>query len=518
MMENGTQGIGFSRFLENYEIHEDEIDILLPDLGKAEGEHDPEDFKISLGGETLEVTDVSTVEAEKLPVTVYCLVDVSGSMKEEQMEQVKEMLLAIRSSMTGNDNMVICTMGNETQSSGFLQAGEELDNAINALESGKEDTNLYQGIADSIRILQTDRKVHTKRCLLILSDGDDEQVSGITEQEAKQAVMDAKIPVYTMATLRRTQSEEQLEYAKLLGSFSRLSVGGQYYAPMLEERTAGEAGDSMMRSLKGGTVVSARIGEMPSGKDLLLLRVAYEADEDTVLEDTMELYAEDLPVRETEEETEEAADETLGSETVVSEEIPSGAFVSEPAQGGVVHFLPAVGAVLFLICAVFLAFRLKRRNRKGYWNAASSQSVATDEKTGVMSPSRRAGEDDEEATVIKDDDEATVLEGGMRMELRAVDDSDAVYPLLLEEGREITLGRNQNADVVLDKNDRTISGTHCKISSVRGKIMLEDLQSTNGTLLNGTSIRDRGAMELREGDVLKIGHTRYRLHSVEGKR
>ena len=58
MMENGTQGIGFSRFLENYEIHEDEIDILLPDLGKAEGEHDPEDFKISLGGETLEVTDV----------------------------------------------------------------------------------------------------------------------------------------------------------------------------------------------------------------------------------------------------------------------------------------------------------------------------------------------------------------------------------------------------------------------------------------------------------------------------
>lgn len=510
MMENGTQGIGFSGLLENYEIHEDEIDILLPDLGNGSGERGPESFKISLGGAALEVTDVSTVEAEQIPVTVYCLVDVSGSMKEEQMDQVKEMLLAIRSSMTGDDNMVICTMGNETRSSGFLQAGEELDDAINALASGREDTNLYQGIVESIRILQTDRKVHGKRCLLILSDGDDEQVSGITEQEAKQAVTDSRIPVYTAATLRRTQSKEQLEYAKLLGSFSRASVGGQYYAPMIEERSAGEAGESMMRSLKGGIVVTARTDGAPSGKDILLLRVVYEAGGDTVLEDSMELYAEDLPVRETEEASEETELEAE-EETPVPETL-----VSEPVRGGPPLLPAVVGAVFLLLCVVLLVLRFGRRNRKGYWNAVSSRAGAADDTAkGSPLPDRRAVEEDDDATVVGTDDDATVVESGMRMELRAVDGSDAAYLLQLDSGHGITLGRSRQADVVLDGNDRTVSGTHCRISSVNGQILLEDLHSMNGTLLNGTPIQDRGAVELREGDVLKIGHTRYRLCFTE---
>ncbi len=103
-MENEVQGIEFSRFLENYEIHEDEIYILLSDLGELEDHCETEDFKVSLGGEILQVTGIATAEEEQIPVTIYCLVDVSGSMKEEQMNQVKETLLAIRSSMAAGNH------------------------------------------------------------------------------------------------------------------------------------------------------------------------------------------------------------------------------------------------------------------------------------------------------------------------------------------------------------------------------------------------------------------------------
>lgn len=496
-MENEIQEIEFSRFLENYEIYEDEIYILLSDLGGPEDGCAPEDFKISLGGEILQITGISDVEKEQIPATVYCLVDVSGSMKEEQMNQVKETLLAIRSSMTAEDNMVICTMGNETRSSGFLQAGEELDQVIQSLEAGNEDTNLYKGIVDSIRLLQTDQKVHAKRCLLILSDGDDEQVSGITEQEAKQAVMDSKIPVYTVATLRQSQNEEQLEYAKLLGSFSRLSVGGRHYAPMIDGRSAEETGTSVMQSLKAGVVVSAGLPAdgTAAGKDVLLLRVVYEAGNDRVLEDTVDVYTEELPVSELEEEpSEEAAEEPVEPEEEV--------LVTESSHNGVTLLFPAVGAAVLLVCAVLLILRSRRRNRKGYWNAASSGEEAKGKRSG--------GAPKEQGT-----EEETVMEGGLRIELKAMGGSGSVYPLVLAEGQEMIFGRNQYADLVLDPDDLTISGTHCRICNVKGRVMLKDLQSKNGTLVNGTPVREQGTVELQDGDVLKIGHTRYEFRITE---
>lgn len=494
-MENEGQEIAFSRFLENYEIREDEIDLMLSNLGEPEENCGPENFKVSLGGDALEITEVSTVEREQIPVTIYCLVDVSGSMKEEQMNQVKETLLGIRASMTGEDNMVICTMGNETKSSGFLTAGEELDAAIGSLASGNEDTNLYQGIVNSIRILQTDQNVHTKRCLLILSDGDDEQVSGITEQEAKQAVADSGIPVYTVATLRQTQSEEQLEYAKLLGSFSRMSAGGQHFAPVLDGKTAEETGTSVADSLKGGIVVSVRTDQKTSEKDVLLLRVVYETGNGSVLEDTVDLYAEDLPVRDPkEEEPEEEPEDVI----VVPEATEA------PESGKTVPAAAGAGILIILVCLLFLLFMLKRRKRKGYWNAASSGDHSEGEKAD-----RKPETDDNDVTVPGD---------GRQIELKAMGGSGNTYQLHMEAGQEITLGRNQYADVILDADDRTVSGTHCKISSIRGRLMLEDLQSMNGTLLNGTTIQGQGRVELHDGDVLKIGHTRYEVRFTEDER
>lgn len=498
-MENEVQGIEFSRFLENYEIHEDEIYILLSDLGEPKDHCETEDFKVSLGGETLQVTGIATAEEEQIPVTIYCLVDVSGSMKEEQMNQVKETLLAIRSSMAAEDNMVICTMGNETRSSGLLQPGEELEHAIQSLDAGNEDTNLYKGIVDSIRLLQTDQKVHAKRCLLILSDGDDEQVSGITEQEAKQAVMDSKIPVYTVATLRQTQSEEQLEYAKLLGSFSRLSVGGRHYAPMIDGRSAEETGTSVIRSLKGGVVVSAGlpVEGTAAEKDILLLRVVYEAGNDRVLEDTVNVYTEELPVREQQKELLETAETELPEpEEVV--------LTPETSHNNISVLFPVAGVAVLLVCAVCLLLRSRRRNRKGYWNAASSGGDAADERPGGA-PKEHGSKEEEQ----------TVVEGGLQIELRVTDGSGRVFPLVLAEGQEMIFGRSQYADIVLDPDDRTISGTHCKICNRKGRVLLKDLQSTNGTLVNGEPIREQGTVELQDGDILKIGHTRYEFRLTE---
>lgn len=71
----------------------------------------------------------------------------------------------------------------------------------------------------------------------------------------------------------------------------------------------------------------------------------------------------------------------------------------------------------------------------------------------------------------------------------------------------LSIGRAANADVQID--DRYASGLHARIYSNRGHFYVEDLKSTNGTLLNDESLA--GEAELMPGDMIRIGDTEFRF-------
>jgi hypothetical protein len=71
----------------------------------------------------------------------------------------------------------------------------------------------------------------------------------------------------------------------------------------------------------------------------------------------------------------------------------------------------------------------------------------------------------------------------------------------------ISLGRSPDADVRLD--DRYASGFHARVFNRGGGYFVEDLNSTNGTLLNSQELH--GEAELRPGDVIRIGDTEFRF-------
>ena len=64
----------------------------------------------------------------------------------------------------------------------------------------------------------------------------------------------------------------------------------------------------------------------------------------------------------------------------------------------------------------------------------------------------------------------------------------------------ITLGRMKGNTIAL--SDSSVSLSHAKITRVGNEFFLKDLNSTNGTMLNGQSITEA---RLREGDQLKFG-------------
>ncbi len=72
--------------------------------------------------------------------------------------------------------------------------------------------------------------------------------------------------------------------------------------------------------------------------------------------------------------------------------------------------------------------------------------------------------------------------------------------------RRLVIGRGQNADYVL--SDPTISRAHAVVGVTDDGCFVQDLGSTNGTLVNGERA-DR--VRLRNGDEIQMGKLRFRV-------
>ncbi|MBC8352999.1 MAG: FHA domain-containing protein [Planctomycetes bacterium] len=66
----------------------------------------------------------------------------------------------------------------------------------------------------------------------------------------------------------------------------------------------------------------------------------------------------------------------------------------------------------------------------------------------------------------------------------------------------LVIGRSEDADVTLD--DRWASRRHCSIESQDGTLVVQDLGSKHGTLLNDAIVSEA---VLKPGDTLSIGLT-----------
>ena len=73
----------------------------------------------------------------------------------------------------------------------------------------------------------------------------------------------------------------------------------------------------------------------------------------------------------------------------------------------------------------------------------------------------------------------------------------------------LSIGRSKEADVQIE--DRYASSIHVRLFQREGHHFVEDMRSTNGTLLNGKGLD--GEAELVDGDTVQIGDTVFRFEA-----
>ncbi len=107
--------------------------------------------------------------------------------------------------------------------------------------------------------------------------------------------------------------------------------------------------------------------------------------------------------------------------------------------------------------------------------------------------------------------DAIAAEPGSRRALLIYQESTAeeqIYPFTNDQ---LTIGRGRENDIQI-KNDSKVSRYHCKLFRRGNNFYIEDIKSSNGTLVNGELITDR---RLFGGEEIVIGETYFRFRIME---
>jgi len=93
----------------------------------------------------------------------------------------------------------------------------------------------------------------------------------------------------------------------------------------------------------------------------------------------------------------------------------------------------------------------------------------------------------------------------MKAKLIGLGNDGPKAPIVLDQ-LPVVIGRNVDADVHL--HDRWTSRVHCEISEISGTLLIRDLDSHNGTLVNGQDVKEAHRLP---GDRLTVGLTSFEV-------
>lgn len=450
-------------------------------------------YSASLDGKELTLTG-GTVAEEKLPVTIYCLVDTSGSISKFKMKLIRNTLKTISKSMSGGDNMILATVDNTVKESQPLSTAEDREAAIDAIASSNKYTNLYSGIVTGLDRLASATDLNPVRALVVLSDGLDRQDNGMTEQEVSSAIAKTRLPIFTVALI---EGYSERSGGKVLGSFARSSCGGMHLTTVSEGSSgkvnwdaSGEAfGQAIWQAVSGGQYLTAELDSLDTTKAELQLTVSYTTANSSYT-DSVTVSTSSVAV---------PAEETIEETTVETTE-PE---VQESSRSYI--WVIAAVVVLAVLAAVVLVVRNKKKK------AVIIPDPPHTEPVDDEPPATKPVDVEPPVTEPAEPADPELLKQHCTVELVDIPHGEHPCGFSVPMDEQVSFGRNSKSRFIIDREDSKLSGCHFSLVINKNLICVRDEHSTNGTFLNGIRIADSSWTKLESGDKLRAGSREYRL-------
>ena len=480
--------------IEAYQTERGTLKIYLNHTGVM----DWECYEVQIGNEMLEVQDVSTVKAMDEGMTYVCIVDNSGSLDDTRAEQIRTFLTELNQNKEDTDSICFILAGSEIKQSAYQTDMDAIQTEIDAIQPEDAWTNLYKGIDVAVQSLTSSKEAHNKKCIVILSDGAEESENGITIEEVYDHIEESHVPVYTVALI---SDKTELERAKLLGSFARRSGGGKHFTPFVDGTTMEQVSAAIRSDMEQGTVLTVSVDALQEQGQSQTLEVTCQTK--TAIYRDMVTDVDRAWISHTQEAT--GMDAESPEEIVTATATEAGTQNTEHSPVSPLLIGGLAGIVVLVIVLVILL--LRRRHAAEECEAEMDTKNNTQESPPVEQKNvQEEGKSKTAAVPDNQKQEKRVSEAFHIQMVRMGNEKDGELEFDMQDS--VTIGRGGRSQIKLTK-DALLSGEHCRFTRNGSNLYLEDLQSTNGTYVNGVPIRQ--TMKLEQDDVILIGSYEYRI-------
>jgi Mg-chelatase subunit ChlD len=433
-----------------------------------------------------DIKEVKSFEKSEEGVGYIFLVDISRSISIEQFDQMKAAISLWVDKMRDSDRSAIISFGDKiTTVQDYTADKNALKNGIKTLFMSNNNTQLHQGIVRAIEMShRIDATLPSRRVIVMLSDGEDDFPGGMTRDEVLVKMKEDRVPIYAIGFLQKGKRGQA--NLKSLGEFARMS-GGEFFDSKGVE--LGKLYESIQKKILKSFLVKLDASKAIADGKSYRLQLTFNSAGKSMTDG--------LDIR------------ILSPTGKMPEKTPpqpwyAAKYMKIPIWG----YIAAAGILLILIIALFMRSRRKKARliaeEKERERLVAEQEAA--HKKAEAEAAARAAEEkrkiDEQLTVKK------AAAPGIRIKFSVLGSSGDQREYGISLSGRAFIGRSSECDLAI-MDDEEISKQHCELILEGGYVMISDLNSTNGTLVNGVPVKIRH--RLKNGDLILLGRTELRI-------
>ena len=448
------------------------------EAGKAIPNVKAEQLQADIGPYRATAKSFQTFASTGEGIATVFLVDVSKSLKPDQLAQIRSALVQWTEKMGDKDLAAIVSFGESVKTvQDFTADKAALKAKIGELALVDLHTRLNEGLIRALDLgRRDDANLPHRRVIVTLTDGIADAAGGSTREDTLARIKEEPVPIYAIGFAATSVSASDRDRGfKLLGAFAHAS-GGAFMA------AGGKPFEQIYADLSGtireANLLMLECATCPGDGRAYPLRVKLQADQ-RVLTATSEVRL--------------VAD-------VAMPVPPTSPALPQPAPGSI-NTADSLPMWLWLAggIGVIAGFGVLLARRKKTPPVPPPALAPTPEKLPVQTVPAPV---DLPVTALPKPGP------GILIQLTAVSGAHRGREWRAAVGTESVIGRAAICTVVID-DDSEISSKNTMLSADGGLLFVDDMGSTNGTAINGSPIK--GRRRVSDGDLILVGRTELRL-------
>lgn len=462
-------------------------------------EGDVNDIFYQIGARVCDNVNTYKISDDEHPISTLIMIDNSLSVSQLNREKANQVITDLIASRIDGETFRLATFSDKiSYLSDYSNDYSVLKKILDEVEYKDQETYLTDVLYDVISEFNAD-SVDEYRRIIIISDGVDNKSIGITNDELYSLLNNSYYPIYSLGSKNKSNNEE----LENMFALSRATNAEYYLLDDVEDTT--NVTDNLNAD-HDMVVFKASLDSITKDGSRQNTKLSFTSSKKCELHFDIQLpFEESSQITDTQEETTVQASipaENTETSNTGENTIPIKHFQFLWILGLIIPIVAIV--VIVIIIAIVLK---KKKKEKSMHNQELDNSFLSLEQNdeGKTEMISRNNENDEGKTEMLFTQQNNFPKS-FTVQLR---DSQNPYRILQCELRDtITIGRKQENSICIDF-DKSVSSKHCEIAFKSNQFKIYDLNSANGTIVNGKKIYYDAV--IKTGDILKIGRTEFTI-------